>query len=185
MWTGPNKEGPLLPKSDGDGRMISAMQSCDFGFGLPMTADQLAQVNVACANQPYIDKVAVMEIYQNIIKPPLIASPFVCTITIGANNDGYWNSYHMAIQVEDCVDCLKILFPDYDFVFLFDHSQGHSKKRLGSLQASCVNLKFGGGQPHLRDTKITAGCLGPFSPTLSVGDIQHMVYKSTDIGPFI
>jgi len=50
MWTGPNKEGPLLPKSDGDGRMISAMQLRDFGFGLPMSADQLAQVNVARAN---------------------------------------------------------------------------------------------------------------------------------------
>jgi len=27
MWTGPNKEAPLLPKSEGDGRMLSGMQS--------------------------------------------------------------------------------------------------------------------------------------------------------------
>jgi len=184
MWTGPDKEGPLLPKSDGEGRMISAMQSRDFGFGLPMSASQLAQVNVAHANQPYIDKAAAMEVYRNTIKPPLTMTPFLRTITIGVNNDGYWTSYHMAIQLEDCVDCLKILFPDFDFLFLFDHSQGHSKKRIGSLQASHLNLKFGGAQHNLRDTEITAGCLGPFSPSLRIGDIQRMVFESTDDGPF-
>jgi len=90
----------------------------------------------------------------------------------------------MAIQVEDCVDCLKYLFPDYNFVFLFDHSQGHSKKQVGSLQASCVNSQFGRAQPQMRETKITEGCLGPFDPTLRVGDIQHMVFRSCDDGPF-
>jgi len=48
-------------------------------------------------------------------------------IAIGINNDGYWMLYHMAVQLEDCIDCLKICFPLHDFVFLFDHSQGHSK----------------------------------------------------------
>ena len=90
----------------------------------------------------------------------------------------------MAIQLKDCVDCLKVLYPDYDFLFLFDHSQGHSKKRVGALQASRVNLKFGGGQPLMRDTEITEGCLGPFNPTLRVSDIQHMAFRSTDDGPF-
>jgi len=47
MWTGPDKEAPLLPKSAGDGRMLSGMQSQDFGFGLPMTTEQLAQVNIS------------------------------------------------------------------------------------------------------------------------------------------
>jgi len=184
MWTGPNKESPLLPKSEGDGRMLSGMQSRDFGFGLPMNADQLAQVNVARANKKYVDTLAAMEVYRVVDKPPLTTSPFLRRITIGANNDGYWTSYHMAIQLEDCVDCLKILYPGYDFLFLFDHSQGHSKKRVGVLQASSANLKFGGEQPLMRDTVITEGCLGPFNPMLHVGDIQHMVFKSTDDGPF-
>jgi len=90
----------------------------------------------------------------------------------------------MAIQLEDCVDCLKVLYPDYDFLFLFDHSQGHSKKRVGTLQASHVNLKFGGGQPLMRDTEITEGCLGPFNPTLHVSDIQNIAIRSTDDRPF-
>jgi len=177
MWTGPDKEAPLLPKSVGDGRMLSGMQSRDFGFGLPMTTEQLVQVNIAWANQQYVNKAAAMEIYRVLNKPPLTAMPFLRTITIGVSNDGYWTSYHMAIQLEDCVDCLKILFPDYDFLFLFDHSQGHNKKRVGSLQASRVNLNFGGSQPVMRDTEITKGCLGSFAHMLDIGDIQHMNFN--------
>jgi len=90
----------------------------------------------------------------------------------------------MAIQLEDCVDCLRVLFPEHDFVFLFDHSQGHSKKRTGALQASAVNLKFGGEQPIMRDSEITEGCLGVFAPKLKVGDVQKMVFQSSDAGPF-
>jgi len=89
-----------------------------------------------------------MEIYQVLNKPSLQALPFLQTITIGVSNDGYWTPYHMAIQLKDCVDCLKILFPDYNFLVLFDHSQGHSKKHIRSLQAAHVNLNFGGSQPH-------------------------------------
>ena len=77
MWIGPNKETPLLPKSEGEGRMLSAMQSRDFGFGLPMTDDQLAQANAMRTNRHYIDTVAAMEVYQSLLKPPLITSPFI------------------------------------------------------------------------------------------------------------
>jgi hypothetical protein len=39
----------------------------------------------------------------------------------------------MVIQFEDCVDCLTVLYPQYDYVFLFDHSCGHDKQREGGL----------------------------------------------------
>jgi len=68
----------------------------------------------------------------------------------------------MAIQVEDFVDCLK---------FLNHHSQGYSKKPVGSLQASHVNLQSGRAQPKMQETNITEGCLGIFGPTLCVGNI--------------
>jgi len=58
--------------------------------------------------------------------------------------------FHMAIQLEDCVVYLKVLFPDYNFLVLFDHSQGHSKTCVGSLQASHVSLHLGGQQPQMR-----------------------------------
>jgi len=54
--------------------------------------DQLAQVNITCGNKQYVDVAAAMEIYHNINKPPLTTSPFLHSITIGANNGGYWTS---------------------------------------------------------------------------------------------
>ena len=33
QWVGPNGERPLLPKNNGLGVMISAFQSCEFGWG--------------------------------------------------------------------------------------------------------------------------------------------------------
>jgi len=90
----------------------------------------------------------------------------------------------MAVQLEDCVDCLRVCFPEYDFVFLFDHSQGHTKNRMGALQASTVGLQFGGEEPIMCDSEITEGCLGPFAPKLKVSDIQKMVFQSSNTGPF-
>jgi len=45
MWMGPNKEAPLLPELEGEGHMISAFQSRDFGFGLHIPQDKLDLVN--------------------------------------------------------------------------------------------------------------------------------------------
>jgi hypothetical protein len=32
---------------------------------------------------------------------------------------------HMGLQFEDCVDCIQALFPQFDSVWIFDHSFGH------------------------------------------------------------
>ena len=90
----------------------------------------------------------------------------------------------MALQLEDVVDCLRILRPGYDFVFLFDHSQGHARKKDGALDASCMSRSFGGVQPKIRSSKIIDGCLGPYNPTLSIGDVQSMIFGSHDDGPW-
>jgi len=164
--------------------MLSAFQSRDFGFGLPVPQDILDVVNEQCHQQNYCDTNAATEVFGCIKKKSLSESPFVQTITVGANNDGYWTSYHMAVQLEDCVDCLKIMYPGYEFVFLFDHSQGHVKKRTGALQATRVSLYFGGEQPIMRDSEIVEGCLGTFEPKLKVGDVQKMFFQDTDEGPF-
>ena len=34
----------------------------------------------------------------------------------------------MVLQIEDCIDCLKVLLPNFDDVFELDHSSGHAKK---------------------------------------------------------
>ena len=99
---------------------------------------------------------------------------------IGVNNEGYWNSFHMSIQFEDIVDCLQVLYPDFEFVFLFNHSQGHARKQSGALSALNMSKGYGGAQGIMRDT----GYLGPYAPALKVGNIQSLIFKETDSGPW-
>ena len=116
-------------------------------------------------------------------KAPLELSPFVREFQFGGSNE-YWTSNHMTIQTEDCIDCLKVLYDDkYDFVFLFDHSSGHAKKRLGGLDVKQMNRGWGGA--ILRDTIIEDkdGFLGPYHDAslpwmVKVGDTQSLVYKT-------
>jgi hypothetical protein len=93
----------------------------------------------------------------------------------------------MSLQFEDVVDYLQVLYPDYEFVFLFDHSQGHARKQDGALSALNMSKGYGGAQTLMRDTIIVQaeGYLGPYSPILKVGDTQSLVYKgTTDSGPW-
>jgi hypothetical protein len=187
-WVGPKGQRPLLPKSEGDGYMLSAFVSREFGFGRELSKAELDKVNGERrgANKTYIDKQAAIEILKSAQKPLLIESPFVKYLYIGANNEGYWNSFHMSLQFEDVVDCLQVLYPDFDFVFLFDHSQGHGRKRDGALSAIHMSRTYGGAQPIMRDSIIakTEGFLGPHLPKLKCGDTQSMVFKPEDTGPW-
>jgi hypothetical protein len=47
QWIGLKGQVPLLPKSEGDGYMLSAFVSREFGFGRHMSQDELAAVNMA------------------------------------------------------------------------------------------------------------------------------------------
>jgi hypothetical protein len=92
----------------------------------------------------------------------------------------------MSLQFEDVVDCVRVLYPNFDFVFLFDHSQGHGRMREGALNAVTMSKNFGGAgaQQQMRDTVIVSqeGYRGPHSPTLSVGESKSMVFKPGDTG---
>jgi hypothetical protein len=94
----------------------------------------------------------------------------------------------MVIQLDNCVDCLKVLFPTYDFLFLLDHSSGHDKQKEDALNAHNMSVKVGGKQKRLRDSKILEedGYLGPYDhdKKLRVGDIQCFVFRESDDGPF-
>jgi hypothetical protein len=60
----------------------------------------------------------------------------------------------MVIQFEDCMDCLTTLYPEFDYLFLFDHSCGHDKQREDGLNAERMLKGFGGKQAVLHDTLI-------------------------------
>ena len=113
-------------------------------------------------------------------------NPFYTEFEYGANKEGYWNYELMVLQLEDCTDCTSVLYPNFDFIFLFDHSCGHDKQREDGLNAENMAKGYGGKQSKLRDTKILTkiGYLGDFPSQLKEGDIQSMQYHEEDDGPF-
>ena len=185
---GPKEQRSLQPKSEDDGYMLSAFVSREFGFGRDLSEDELVQINTARRGigKTYINTQAAMEILKSTDKPILTESPLIKYLYIGANNEGYWNSYHMSLQLEDVVDCIQVLYPNFDVVFLFDHSQGHARKRNGALNSLHMSKRFGGAQAIIRDTTILQqeGFLGSYSPQLKVGDTQSFTFTADDDGPW-
>ena len=92
----------------------------------------------------------------------------------------------MVLQLEDCVDVLKILYPHFDFLFLFNHSCGHNKQREDGLNVENMSKSYGGQQAMLCTSTIKQqhGYLGPYSCTLKPGDEQSMIFKQGDVGSF-
>jgi len=193
QWVSEKGERAFLPKSDGLGIMISAMQSREFGFGMVITEEQLKDINDKRRRDgEYFDKVAAKEVYGDAKKKDLTESPFVRKLEYGSNKDGYWTGNHMIVQLEDCIDCLEVIYRDqYDFLFLFDHSSGHAKKRINGLDAAGMNKSHGGIAQHPTMIKEKDGYLGPFhDPTnpkmAQVGEQQSLMWSDTpeeDDGP--
>ena len=125
--------------------------------------------------------------FGNSFKKELTDSPFVRKLEYGANKEGYWCYEHMVVQLEDCIDVLRVLYPDFDFIFLFDHSNGHDRLQPDGLNLNRVSVKFGGKQPKMRTSKLTSLIFfGPHHTTssaLQLGDSQSMQFSEIDIGP--
>jgi hypothetical protein len=186
-WIGPKGQRPLLPKSEGDGCMLSAFVSQEFGFGWLLTVNELAMINEKqhANGATYTDTHVAIEIQGIIFKKPLTESPFVKYLFIGANNEKHWNSFYMSLQLKDVVDCLQVLFPKFDLVFLFNHSQGHARRRDNALSAQHMSKFYGKAQPGMRETTIMAEerFLGPHLPELYVADTQSKVFTAGNTGP--
>lgn len=188
MWTGPNGERPLLPKDEGAGVMISSFISREYGLLQKLDERTLSFVNANRQGAKYADEEAAIDVNGTANKKPLTLdkSPFLVFFEYGENKEGYWDYNHMVLQFEDAVDCLKVMHPNYKYVFLFDHSSGHAKQRPDGLNAAHMNKSFGGKAPKMRSTVITkeAGFLGPFERRLQPGQEQHLVFQESDEGPF-
>ena len=187
-WSAPDGTKPVIPKDEGLGVMISAFVSREFGFGMILSDEDLQKVNEFRVGKKYSDELAAMDKRGTSAKQPLDSSPFVVQFEYGINSEGYWTYDHMVLQFEDCVDVVKVLYPEYDYIFLFDHSCGHDRKRPDGLCANSIRKGFGGKQPRMRNTVIESDSyLGRFRHglTLPVGSIQTMVFSSSDAGPFV
>ena len=119
MWTGPKGERPLLPKDEGAGVMISSFICREYGLIKELDQDTLHSVNEIRQGARYTDEEAAIEVYGSSLKPLLVAgkSPFLTYFDYGENKEGYWDYNHMVLQFEDVVDCLKIMHPQFHFVF--------------------------------------------------------------------
>jgi hypothetical protein len=108
---------PLLPKSEGDGYKFSAFISRELGCGRTLTDNELVRINSERQiGKTCTDTQAVADILKTLNKPLLTELPFV-KLFIAANNKGYWNSFHMSLQFEDVVDCLLVLYPEFELIF--------------------------------------------------------------------
>jgi hypothetical protein len=185
-WKAPNGETVLIPKDDGQGVMISAFQSREFDFGRQLSEQELTIVNNYCANQKYADEKAAISLRGMDVKQPLKESPFVREFEYGANNEGYWSYEHMVLQMEDCLDAMRVLNPEVDVLLLLDHSCGHNWQRENGLNVENMSKSYRGKQRVIRPTLIREemGYLRSFNCKLNPGDTQHFIFSKTDEGPF-
>ena len=105
----------------------------------------------------------------------LPSSPFIIKFEYGAANKGYWSYDHMVLQLDDCVECLKCLHPEFDYLFIFDHSCGHDRQREDNLNVENMSKAFGSKQSNLQHALIKEerGYLGPFPWIQSQGCSTH------------
>jgi hypothetical protein len=93
----------------------------------------------------------------------------------------------MVIQFEDCVDVVKTLWPEFDYVFLFDHSCGHDRQRPDGLTTVGLNKGFGGAQRKMRDAEIGKDNMEvgihATELTLKPSEVQSLQFLPADIGP--
>ena len=185
-WTAPDGTKAIVPKDDGLGIMISAFVTREFGFGMELTEEELIRINQRRQARKYQDEAAAFMVTGKTTKVSLTKSPFVQEFEYGVNSAGYWTYEHMVIQMEDCTDVLQTLYPEFDIMFLFDHSCGHDRQRPDGLNPLKMGKYFGGKQPIMRDSIIKSQeFLGPHLPRpLTVGTTQRMFYLPTDMGPF-
>jgi hypothetical protein len=93
------------------------------------SVEELQQINTYRANKDYADHDAAVAAKDEggARKKDLKASPFNCEFEYGANKEGYWTYNHLYVQFEECLNFLTVLYPEFDYVFLFDHSCGHDR----------------------------------------------------------
>ena len=94
--------------------MIVALQ---FGWGLEIDVEKLKKINESRRGKDYFDTTAATAVNGHTKKTELTESLLLVTFEFGGER-GYWTGNHMILQVEDCIDCLRIMYNDqYRYVF--------------------------------------------------------------------
>ena len=104
--------------------MVSAMISREFGFGTEIVEGQLLEVNKSREGAKYKDKEAATHL-NGISDKKYLA--------YGSGKDGYRTYRHLIIQIEDCIDCIKMMYPQFNYELELDHLSGHSAEHNNGL----------------------------------------------------
>jgi hypothetical protein len=179
----------LRTKSMGVGRMVSALCSREFGFGLDLSVEELTRVNGVRRNQKYGDEEAAIYLLGSADKKDLVSSPFVRYLEYGKGKDGYWSYNHMVLQLEDCTDTFKVLFPSFQIVYELDHSSGHDKEKADGLTTtpSMLGWEHGGKQRSMRSSELGMNNTGTVrhDRCINLGELQHMSFRMDDLPPVL
>jgi len=133
----------MIPKDEGYSIMVSALQSRELGFRMNLSDDDLKTVNQWQKDRPdYTDTESAIKLNGTTEKEELKESPFFIYFEKSAE-EGYWMFNHVALQFESCADCFRALFPEYDSIWIFDHSCGHDCGREDGLIVSNMNTNWG------------------------------------------
>ena len=109
-----------------------------------LTADNLAKINLKRRGTKYNSTIDAVLVKGSSLKADLNDDPTLRYFHAGINKDGYWNSSHAKVQLEDFTDCITILYPHFDITYLYDQSSGHTKLRPDGLSANNMNIVPGG-----------------------------------------
>ena len=186
VWITPDGQKQLIPKDDGQGVMLSSFVSRELGYGYTLPEEVKDRVNKMRHVKEYSDTEAAEKETGSKFKKDILTSPFVKEFEYGSNFDGYWTYDQMILQLEDCIDVLKVAFPGFQYLLIFDHSNGHDRMRPNGLNINKINLRFGGRQPVMRESKLTKNEFGPFHDhtyTLQPGMDQSMQFTPSHEGP--
>jgi len=82
-------------------------------------------------------------------------SPCLRTLKIGKHNQGFWDSDHFLLQVEDVLDVMEIWFPGHEFLVEVDHSSGHDKFKPDGLNVNNMAANVGGKSQRLLRTSMS------------------------------
>ena len=187
FWVLPDGTKQLVPKDEGQGIMLSSFTCRELGYGYTPSPLVMEAVNLLRKTKKYSDESAATMKNGSPKKPKLTTSPFVRKLEYGNQNEGYWTYECMVLQLEDIIDLLSFEFPSFDFVFLFDHSNGHDRLRPNGLNLNKIGIRYGGKQPIMRNSLLNEKTyFGPYHNseyTLQPGMHQTMQFNTDDTGP--
>jgi hypothetical protein len=99
--------------------MLSVFHSQEFRFGFRnLTKEEMVRINLYRRGTKYVDEDAAVTVNNTPEKPDLrhLLSMW-SLLEYGVSKEGYWTYDRMSLQLEDCIDVLKVIYPQYSYVF--------------------------------------------------------------------